>query len=127
MTVNHKQVDEKTLDLLPVAVVLFDNKKVYFLNKKAIEIFKISRQRLKELDKISIFDFLDKKHHQRIRKNNNLILKGEIFPAIELELKNFKNEVAIIEAKSNAVIFNNKAVVQSVFVEISERRKKISE
>ncbi len=116
-----QQVDTNTLDLLPIAVVIFDNKKVYFVNKKAVQLFQISKQQLKDINKVSIFQFLDKQHHARIKQNTTKILNGEEFPSVELEFKTFKNKPILIEAKSNCVLFDNKKVVQTTFIEITER------
>src|SRR3954463_9818800 len=115
MTSEYSQVDEQTLNALPIAVILFDNKKVHFLNKKAAEVFKLPKAQLKNLDQLSIFNFLDKKYHSRVRKNNELILKGTLFPAIELDFKDFKNNDIWIEANSNVVLHNGKKVIQSTF------------
>jgi PAS domain S-box-containing protein len=114
-------IDVQTLELLPVAIILFDNKQIYYLNKKAIDLFKIPKSHLKELDKLSVFSFIDKSLHKRLINNNKLILKGVEFPPIELQCYNLKKEVIYVEAKSNVVIYNNKKVVQSTFLEINDR------
>jgi PAS domain S-box-containing protein len=118
------QVDLNTLNLLPIAVAIFDNKKVYFVNKKAAQLFHISKQQLKNISSVSIFQFLDPQFHKRIRQNNIKILKGEEFPPVELSFKTFKNASIFIEAKSNCVLFENKKVVQTTFIEISELKQK---
>jgi PAS domain S-box-containing protein len=114
-------IDVQTLELLPVAIILFDNKQIYYLNKKAIDLFKVPKKQLKELDKLSVFSFIDKSVHKRLINNNKLILKDVEFPPIELQCYNLNKEVIYVEAKSNAVVFNNKKVVQSTFLEINDR------
>jgi PAS domain S-box-containing protein len=116
-------LDLTTLNQLPVATALFDNKKVYFLNKKAIKLFKISKAQEKHIEKLNIFKLLNPSFHSRIKKNNLLILKGEIFPSIELDFKDFKGNTVYLEINSNAVVLNGKKVIQSVFTEITERKK----
>ncbi|MBL7912508.1 MAG: PAS domain S-box protein [Bacteroidia bacterium] len=113
------QVDTNTLDLLPIAVAIFDNKKIYFVNKKAIELFSISKEQLKKINSFSVFHFLDKKYHTRIKQNNLKIIKGEEFPPVDLEFQTFKNKRIFIEAKSNRVLFENKYAVQSSFIDIT--------
>jgi PAS domain S-box-containing protein len=113
------KVDTNTLDLLPIAVAIFDNKKIYFVNKKAIELFSISKEKLKKINSFSVFHFLDKKYHTRIKQNNLKIIKGDEFPPIDLEFKTFKNKTIFIEATSNRVLFENKYVVQSSFIDIT--------
>ncbi|MDP1803406.1 MAG: PAS domain S-box protein [Bacteroidota bacterium] len=121
------QVDINTLDLLPIAVAIFDNKKIYFVNKKAIELFSISKDQLKKINSFSVFHFLDKKYHTRIKQNNLKIIKGEEFPPVDLEFQTFKNKNIFIEAKSNRVLFENKYVVQSSFIDITLLKKQQQE
>lgn len=123
----HAQVDEYTLNLLPVAVILFDTRRFYFLNKKAIDIFGISSQQLKNLDKLSVFQLLDKKIHSEVKKNMALIFAGRHLPAMEVKVINFKKKDIYIEATSNAVYFNNKQVIQTTFSEISLRKNQTIE
>ncbi len=120
-------VDLNTLDQLPIAVAIFDNKKVYFVNKKAAQLFQISNKEIKNINTVSIFELLDEKYHNSIRINNSKIIKGEEFPPIELQLKTFKNKTIYIEAKSNCVLFENKKVVQTTFIEISSLIQKQNE
>jgi PAS domain S-box-containing protein len=121
-TDNPAQVDEGTLNGLPVAVILFDNKRIHFLNKRAIDIFDIPKKELKNLHKFTLFQFLDKKLHPLVKRNNNLLLKGAQLFAFEREFTNFKGKKIVIEANSNAVFFKKKKVIQTVFEEISKRK-----
>ncbi|MDP3567540.1 PAS domain S-box protein [Sediminibacterium sp.] len=118
------QVDLNTLNQLPIAVAIFDNKKVFFINKKAAELFHISKEQLKNINSVSIFQFLDSQYHNRIKQNNTKILKGEEFPPVELSFKTFKGKQIFIEAKSNSVLFENKKAVQTTFIEISKLKQK---
>src|SRR4051812_17566385 len=106
----HTQVDENTLNALPVAVILFDNQRIYFLNKKAIDIFEIPKQKLKNLQQFSLLQFLDKKLHPLVKRNNNLLLAGHELSAFEREFVNFKNNKIVIEANSNMVYFHGRKV-----------------
>ncbi|MDX2172485.1 MAG: PAS domain S-box protein [Bacteroidota bacterium] len=115
--------DLSTLNHLPVAVALFDNKKVYFLNTLAIKLFKVPKKYSSNFESLSIYRFLNKSFHKRIKENTKKILRGEDFPPVELEFKNFKNQTVHLEAKSNVVMFDNKYVIQTTFLEISERIK----
>ncbi len=122
----HTQVDEHTLNSLPIAVILFDNERIYFLNKVAIKIFEFPAKELKKLEDYSLLQFLDKKLHPLVKKNNNLILKGAQLFASEREFVNYKNKKIVIEASSNAVYFRGKKVIQTVFEEISKRKSQES-
>ncbi|PBQ32120.1 hypothetical protein CNR22_10165 [Sphingobacteriaceae bacterium] len=123
MAVKHPfQVDENTLNLLPVAVILFDEKRFYFLNKKAIEILAIPVKLLKTKDTLSIFQFISEKIHPEVRKNIKLVLKGSELPAMEVKVINYKKKNIFIEANSNLAFYNSKKVVQTTFSEISVRK-----
>jgi PAS domain S-box-containing protein len=119
--------DLNTLNHLPVALILFDSKKVYFLNTLAIKLFKVPKKNISKLESLSIYKFLNKSFHKRIKESSKKILKGEEFPPIELECKNFKDQTIYLEAKSNVVTYNNKKVIQTTFLEIGERIKEKKE
>ncbi len=115
------EVNADTLEMLPIAVVIFDNKKVFFLNQKAKEILSLSsKQKLSELKP---FDFFLPEFHKRIRVSNEKILKGQTFPPIEIRIKDKKGNVIDIEAKSNAVYFDGNHAVQATFQIITERKR----
>lgn len=115
-------VDLKTLEQLPVAAALFDNKKVYFLNNKAIELFKFPKQKVKNLHEINIFDLLNPTYHKSVKSNNLKILKGEKFPSVELDFKDHKGKTLHLEINSNLTFLDGKKVIQSTFTEITERK-----
>lgn len=118
--------DFSALNLLSIPLVIFDNKKVYFINDKAREFLKLSKKNL-DVSKLKPFDFILPEYHKRIKQNNLKIIKGEEFPPIELKIKDGKNNIIDVEAKSNAVRVGKIKAVQSIFYEISERKKKQSE
>lgn len=116
-------IDLKTLDQLPVAIALFDNQKIYFINKKAADLFRIPKNALKHLEILNIFTFLNPDSHKFIVSANNKILKGEQFPSIEINARDYKGKPLSIEINSNLTFLGNKKVIQSTFCEISERKK----
>ena len=118
-----KNIDTNTLNLLPLAVILFDNEKIYFLNEKAISLFKIPRKLSEKLNLLSIYSFLDKEYHNATFENTKLVLQGKEFPPTEFPIINYKKEIVFLEAKSNAVYFEGKKVIQSTFFEINDRIK----
>jgi PAS domain S-box-containing protein len=116
-------IDLNTLDQLPVAMALFDNEKIYFLNKKATELFKVPKKQLKNISDLSILRFLHQRSHSKILSNNRKILKGETFPSTELWAKDYKGKELYLEINSNLTSHNGKKVIQTTFTEISERKK----
>lgn len=127
---NQSNINITTLDLLPVAVILFDNKKIYFINKKAIEVFNVPKKHLKNINSFSVYNFLDPTYHKNFLERTKLILKGQVFPEIELPFLNFKKQIIFLEAKSNSVFYDGKKVIQTLFTDVSERikiRKQLTE
>lgn len=116
-------IDLNTLDQLPVAMALFDNEKIYFFNKKAVELFKIPKSALKDITSLSILRFLHERSHKKILANNRRILKGENFPSTELWSKDYRGKELYVEINSNLTSLNGRKVIQTTFTEISERKK----
>lgn len=112
-----KNIDVKTLDLLPVAVVVFDHEKIHFLNKKALHVFKVPSKWTINEQKLSILQFIDKKQHHRYKTRVEAILKGKKTEPIEITTLNFKKETIKLEENSNAIYFQNKKAIQAVFTE----------
>ena len=111
------------LENLPIGVVVFNLDKILFLNKTALKIFKPSKDLKKTIQQHSIFEFLLPEYHRRIKENSLKILKGEEFVPFELKIRNAKNEIIDLEVKSNAIIFNGKKAIQTIFTDISEQVK----
>jgi PAS domain S-box-containing protein len=117
----------EALENLPVALVIFDNNKVYYLNKRAIEILKFQKNKLPDLKKLKLWSFVMPEYHKSSKAVNLKILKGQEFPPIELKIRDTKGTIIDVEAKSNAIIFNGVKVIQSTFHEISARKRKHEE
>lgn len=120
-------IDLNTLNQLPLAVILFDNKKIYFLNTLAVKLFKVPDKFKRNFESLSVYDFLDKALHKRGKQNTLKVLKGHEFPPMEIKLKDFKNQEFYVEAKANVVVLNGKKVVQTTFLEINDRIKQKKE
>ena len=110
-------IDTTTLDLLPIALVIYDNKTIYFLNKKAIQLLQLSKQHLQQTN--SIFQFLDKQNHKKLKQYNTKITNGQKLPAIELILNTAKNKSIFVEAKCNSILFETKKCIQATFTELN--------
>jgi len=119
--IKDKNIDTNALELLPIAVILYDNERIYFANKKAINIFKIPVSKQKNISKFSIFDFIISDLHDLVFKSNKLILNKKTLNPIEVKCINLKKEMLLIKAQSNCVLFNNNKVIQIVFTDISKK------
>ncbi len=109
------------LQKLPVAVVIFSETNILFLNKEALQIFKLSKALEKSITNHSIFDFLLPEYHQLVKENTVKVFQGQEFIPFETKIRNAKNKIIDLEVKSNAIVFNGKKAIQSIFTDISEQ------
>jgi PAS domain S-box-containing protein len=121
----HKPTD--ALDNLPVAVIIFDNKQIYYINnlgqqilgnKKPVDILQL---------KISVFDLLLPEYRKSIKENNEKILKGKPHQRLEFKIKNLKGKVLHFESNSNRTEYNGKKVIQTTLQEITARKSQEKE
>ena len=113
------KIDINTLELLPVAVVLLDNNCIYYINQKALKLFKLPKHISDSISNLNFFEFINESYHKRIKQCNKEILKGAEFPSCPLPCFDFEKNELLVKVKSNAVIFNGKKVIQSTFFDIS--------
>ncbi len=123
---NKKKISEPfrtdALDNLPVAVIIFDNSRIYYINKLGQDILgsKRSKDFLKE--KVSVFDFLLPEYRKIIKANNVKILNGKPHERLEFKIKNLKGKVLHFESSSNRIEFNGKKVIQTTLQEVTGRK-----
>lgn len=115
----HSKVDEDTFNLLPVGVMIIDNNKIYFLNKRAKEILGLKGSAGKNLDQYSFSQFTNETDFSIVKKRNSSVLKGEEVPVFEIEIINLKGKRLWISYHSNKIFYKNKNLVQCVFNDIS--------
>jgi PAS domain S-box-containing protein len=109
------------LEKLPVGVVIFSETNILFLNKEGLKIFKPSKTLEKTITNHSIFEYLLPEYHQRVKENSIKVFQGQEFVPFETKIKNAKNQIVDLEVKSNAIIFNGKQAIQTIFTDISEQ------
>jgi PAS domain S-box-containing protein len=116
---DHIEIDERTLQTLPVAVMLYDARYIYFANKKACSILGVSAV---EPEQHSVFSFLDPSIHPEIKKYIKEALSDKKVHKRELEMRNFKGKMLLIESESTCVTYKGKKVLECVFSEVLESR-----
>ena len=84
----HKFTD--ALDNLPVAVIIFNNKQIYYINVIGQQILGHKKPCDVSKQKISVFDFLLSEYHKSIKANNVKILTGKPHQRLEFKIKNLK-------------------------------------
>lgn len=117
----------EALNNLPVPVILFDNKQIYFINKIGLKILGTNKQIDFIRQKLSVFDFLLPEYQKSIRINNLKILSGKPFERLDFRIKNMKGEILHMESYSNRIEFNGKKVIQATLQEITNRKNQETE
>lgn len=112
----------EALDNLPVAVIIFDNKQIYYINKIGQEILGNKKPCDFSKEKISVFDFLLPEYHKSIKANNVKILTGKPHQRLDFKIKNLKGKVLHMESSSNRIEFNGKKVIQTTLQDITIRK-----
>lgn len=112
----------RTLDQLPVAIAIFDSKKIHYVNQKALELFRIPKKSFNEVEEFTIFSFLKTDSHAAIKKHISEVPKFKTSVTIELNAVDYKGKELCIEICSNTTQLSGKKVIQSTFTEISERK-----
>lgn len=111
------------LQTLPVGVIIYSLKKIYFANKSAFKLLKFDKKIEKELSKFSVFDFLAPEYHKIVKSNAKKIFSGEKIEPQKYKITNQKGEDFYIESKSNAIIFNGEKVIQAIFSDVTKQVK----
>lgn len=120
-------VSTETLDNLPVAIIIFDNEQIYYINKAGFEIIGVKNPNEFLKRKRSIFEFLLPVFHEKIKKNNEKILSGKPFDRIDFTIKTPKGNICDIESRSNRILFNGKPAIQTIVLEITNRKQREEE
>lgn len=115
MTKQPSVIDEHTLNLLPVAIIIFDSRQICFFNKKAKTILGLGSGKT---GPFSVFQLFDPAVHSAVRKNMRTIRSGKELPPNQIRITNFKGKPVYIQACFNVIHFQGKARIQSTFVEV---------
>ena len=99
----NKDILPETFETVPFGYVLFDEKKIYYLNKTAKELFKLPASAAKDLSKLSIYQFIEKEFHTLIRKKNKEVMNGKFFNGIECVCRDYKGKKMSVETFSKPV------------------------
>lgn len=117
-----KEIDPETFETVPFGYVLFDEKKIYYINKTAKELFKLPNTLHKDPTKLSIYQFIEKEFHSHIRKMNKEVMKGKFFNGVESICRDYKGKKLNIESFAKTVQYQGKKILQGFFRDISDKK-----
>lgn len=110
------EADVATLDLLPVPVILFDEKKIWFLNTPAAELLQFPASLLKNPAKASLFSHIEKKDRDALKKSAAKPGRQNV----KLRLKTHKGKWLQAELRVNTVWYQKKKLVQLVVMQAAD-------
>src|SRR3989344_354695 len=117
-----KEIDPETFETVPFGYVLFDEKKIYYINKTAKDLFKLPNSLVKDPSKLSIYQFIEKEFHAQIRKMNKEVMKGKFFNGVESVCRDYKGKKLNIESFAKTVQYQGKKILQGFFRDISDKK-----
>ncbi len=110
------------IENLPSGCIVFDEKKIYFINGKGASSLGLKKSDLKKIEQLSFFDFLSEEHRKAIKKicaSNNK--KGSSCIAL---INKLKGKSFYAEIKLKAINKGNKKLYTALFYDISKQHKK---
>lgn len=116
-----------TLDNLPVAVIIFDNTRIFYINRFGQEILGVKKPCDFSKKKVSVFDFLLPEYQKSIRANNTKILSGKPHQRLDFKIKNLKGKELHLESNSSLIYYKGKKAIQTTILEVTEHKSYESE
>jgi len=111
-----------SLDNLPVAVIIFDNKQIFYINKIGQKILGCKKEFNATANKKQFLKFLLPEYHKSIKANNEKILSGKPHQRIDFKIKNLNGKTLHFESNSNRIKFNGKNAIQTALQEVTDRK-----
>jgi PAS domain S-box-containing protein len=106
------------LDSSPFGIVLHDEGRVIFANKRALEMMGVND--MFEMEGVSVFDFLFDEDHKIAKQRISRTYAEEELPYQEYRLKRRDNLELSIETRTNLIEFQGKKVLQISFHDITK-------
>ena len=103
---------------LPTPLIIFSNKEVIYLNKKAAALLELNYGSLKNTD-LNVFNYIFPEFKSEILKRNEKILKGVSLERYPIKIKSKKGRVLDIDTKSSRVKINDEYYIITVFFEVT--------
>ena len=104
-----------------VGMAIIRKDKIVFVNRKALEILKISDES-KILGK-SRFDFVEREDAQLLKERLVQLQKGENVPLREFNLNNQEGEIIRVEIKPSLIEYENEECMLLSFIDIDDKTK----
>jgi len=125
--INQKKIEEKTLNSLPVGVILCNGNRILFSNNKALEILSIPKSKIKNATLLLISDFINKKQLKTFKDIFTDVLKKEISVSNDFIATNYKGKELLLNITFNSIEYSGKKVGQLVFSSKKNFKKEINE
>ncbi|MGI6227281.1 MAG: PAS domain S-box protein [Peptococcales bacterium] len=112
------------LELAPYAILVYCNYKIVFANTRAVQL--LEAEDTKGLEGLDILDFFPERYQRIARKRiKNILINRASNSLMEYELKSLNGTRVQVEAASTFFEYQGKPAVQSIFIDITERKKEL--
>lgn len=118
-----KEVYKKLLEHLPEGVIIYKPEKVLYANRSAVEICGLPEDFNIHDHTISIFEFIAPQYHEEIIENIQRISETGNLGPLEIKIINAFGEIIDIESRSLLVNYKGETCIQTIFSDISYRKK----
>ncbi len=109
------------IEFLPLGVVIYDTKgNVIYVNKAALDIFKISNPDI--FLNANLLDNLPEYEKRKIKSRFEMILDGKFVPKIEEKVYDYSGNLMDLEVISQKVNFQESTGVMTIFSDITHRK-----
>lgn len=123
-----KEKNEFTaFESLPQPYILFTEKKLIYVNKKAAELLQLSAQQVKNIEGFNLFDFILPEFHTSLKRSFRATLKGKSTTASSFSIKNKKGKLVEVKSLSKSTPLNGKPVIQSVLFEVTAEKQHLKQ
>ena len=110
------------VEQMPDSVIIHDFNVIIFGNSAATKLLNVSTP--KDLDGVSIFNFLHRDYHELINKHSQMFKSGENYPLmIEAVLVRTDSTLLDVEITSFAFMYKENQVYMSIIHDLSDQKK----
>lgn len=118
-----KEGYKKLLEHLPEGVIIYKPERVLYANRSALEICGLSLDTSVHEKTISIFEFILPAYHEVVIEKIQKIGETGTMGVVEIKILNADGNIIDIESRSLLINYRGETCIQSIFSDISYRKK----
>ena len=111
------------LELAPFCIIVYYDNKIVFANQTAVQMLEAEETQLVGLN---VLDLFTPEYREIVRKRiNNVLINKAPNSLMEYPLLTQKGKTIYVEARSNFFLYKGKPAVQTMLIDITERKKEL--